>query len=192
MPADDDHRSDAQLLRLTATDPEAFGRFYRRHVRWVLAVCARRCGDAELAADVTAETFATVLAQRDRFDPDRGSAGNWLFQIALHKLADSQRRGFAERRARDRLGVPAIALTDDDHARIDELASLAGGGDAATLLAGLPEEQRRAVEARVVDERGYDEIAAELALSPAAVRQRVSRGLTTLRTRLRAEEGSER
>lgn len=190
MPADD--RTDAQLLHLTATDPEAFGRFYRRHVRWVLTVCARRCGDAELAADVTAETFATVLAQRDRFDPAPGSAGNWLFQIALHKLADAQRRGFAERRARDRLGIPAIALTDDDHARIDELASLAGGGDAAALLAGLPEDQRRAVEARVVDERGYDEIAAELELSPAAVRQRVSRGLTTLRARLRTEEASDR
>ncbi|MBB4662608.1 RNA polymerase sigma factor [Conexibacter arvalis] len=187
MPAED--RTDADLLRMAATDPEAFGRFYRRHVRWVLALCARRCGDAELAADVTAETFATVLAQRDRFDPDRGSAGNWLFQIALNKLADAHRRGAAERRARDRLGIPPIALTEEDVERIDELASLAGAGDAAALLAALPDDQRRAVEARVVHERGYDEIAAELALSPAAVRQRVSRGLTALRARLRPEGG---
>ena len=192
MRHDDDRRDDAELLRLTATDAEAFGRFYRRHVRWVLAVCVRRCGDAELAADVTAETFATVLAQRDRFDPARGSAGNWVFGIALNKLADAQRRGAAERRARDRLGIPAIELTDADVERIEELASLDLAGDAGTLLAALPDDQRRAVEARVLHERGYDEIAAELALTPAAVRQRVSRGLTTLRRSLRASGGDER
>lgn len=189
---DEDPRTDAELLRQTAGDPEAFGRFYRRHARWVLTVCARRARDAELAADVTAETFATALAQSARFDPARGSAGNWLFAIALNKLADAHRRGSAERRARRRLGIPAIELTDDDLARIEELASLQGDGSAVELLAALPPEQRLAVEARVLHERGYEEIAAELELSQAAVRQRVSRGLGTLRARLRDQQSAER
>lgn len=188
---DRDPRTDAQLLAATARDPEAFGVFYRRHARWVLAVCARRVAGAELAADVAAEVFATALAHSDRFEPGRGSAGGWLFGIALHKLADAQRRGHAERRARRRLGIPAIALTDDDIARIDELASLDGGADVARLLAALPEEQRRAIEARVVQERDYEEIAAAHAVSQAAVRQRVSRGLATLRTRLREQGRTE-
>lgn len=189
---DRDPRTDAQLLAATSGDADAFGIFYRRHVRWLLAVCARRARDAELAADVTAEVFATALADSERFDPERGSAGGWLFGIALNKLADAQRRGHAERRARQRLGIPALALTDDDIARIDELASLAGGADAARLLATLPTEQRAAIEARIVQERDYEQIAGELRLSEAAVRQRVSRGLSTLRARLRAEGRSGR
>ena len=184
---DRDQRSDAQLLAATATDADAFGVFYRRHVRWVLAVCARRGRDPELAADVTAEVFATALAASDRFEPARGPAGGWLFGIALNKLADAQRRGHAERRARQRLGIPSIALTDDDIARIDELASLVSGGDVAQLLAPLPPEQRAAIHARIVQEREYHEIAGELDLSEAAVRQRVSRGLATLRARMRAD-----
>jgi len=184
MPTSEDRRSDAELLRQASRDPEAFAAFYRRHAGWVERVVARRCGDRELAADVTAETFAAVFAARDRFDPQRGSAGSWLLQIALNKLADAQRRGVAERRTQAR-AAQATEVGRDEVERVEELASLPGDGDAGPLLATLPDEQRRAVEARVVDERGYDEIATEMGLSQAAVRQRVSRGLTTLRTRLR-------
>ena len=60
---------------------------------------------------------------------------------------------------------------------------------AATIaLAGLPEEQRRAIHARVVHDREYAEIAGELRCSEAVVRQRVSRGLRTLRARLAGEQ----
>jgi RNA polymerase sigma-70 factor (ECF subfamily) len=55
-----------------------------------------------------------------------------------------------------------------------------------TLLADLPADQRDAVVAHVVDDRGYPELAGELHTSEAAVRQRVSRGLSTLRRRMGA------
>ena len=35
-------RTDAELLVATREDVEAFGVFYRRHARWVLAFLARR------------------------------------------------------------------------------------------------------------------------------------------------------
>src|SRR4051812_17532548 len=53
-----DRLPDAELLRLTATAPEAFGAFYRRHVQAVLAYSRRRTGSAEIALDLTAEVFA--------------------------------------------------------------------------------------------------------------------------------------
>src|SRR5512133_2251953 len=46
---------------LCSEDPEAFGVFYDRHVRALLAYFARRTGDAEVAADLTAETFASAI-----------------------------------------------------------------------------------------------------------------------------------
>ena len=49
----------------------------------------------------------------------------------------------------------------------------------------LPSDQRAAVLARVVGERSYPEIAAEMKCSEMLVRQRVSRGLRSLRTRLK-------
>lgn len=57
--------------------------------------------------------------------------------------------------------------------------------DAAhTLLAVLPSDQRDAVAGHVIDDRGYAELADELHTTEAAVRQRVSRGLATLRRRM--------
>jgi hypothetical protein len=40
--------------------------------------------------------------------PRKGAAGSWLFGIASRKLADAQRRGYAERRVCRRLGMERI------------------------------------------------------------------------------------
>jgi RNA polymerase sigma-70 factor (ECF subfamily) len=71
-------RDDDALLLAAADDPDAFAQFYRRHVGGVIAYFRRRTGDAELAADLTAETFAAALAGRRRFAPARGPAAGWL------------------------------------------------------------------------------------------------------------------
>lgn len=182
-PVTADRRSDEQLLAAAATEPEAFGAFYRRHVEALLAYLLRRTGRPDLAADVCAETFATVLERLDAFDPARGVARGWLFAIAGHQLVDAIRQGQVENRARRRLGIPAHELTDRDLERIDGLLEREDGG-LATLLGDLPPEQRDALHARVVEERDYHEIAGSLAVSEAVVRKRVSRGLAFLRGQL--------
>ncbi len=60
----------------------------------------------------------------------------------------------------------------------------------AELLDGLPAEQRHAVRARVIEGRGYDEIAADLRCSPSLVRKRVSRGLQRMRSDLETPRGA--
>lgn len=93
-------------------DAEAFGLFYRRRVDAVLAFFLRRTGDRELAADLTAETFAAALTSLPRYRPERSSALAWLFTIAHHKLVDSLRRGQVEDRARRRLGLEPLSFSD--------------------------------------------------------------------------------
>ncbi|HMJ36542.1 MAG TPA: RNA polymerase sigma factor [Baekduia sp.] len=175
-------RDDAALLAATAAgDERAFEVFYRRHLAAVTGFHLRRTGRRELAFDLTAETFAAVVVGCDGYDPARGSATGWLFGIAAHKLHDSLRRGRVEAGARERLRHEPVALLDADLERVDELASAVDEGRLAALLADLPAEQRGALLARVIDERPYPEIAAELRCSEAVVRQRVHRGLRRLR-----------
>src|SRR3954469_1459080 len=168
---------------LGARDAASFERFYCRHVEAVLGFFARRTGDPELAADLCAETFAAALASRHRYRPEAGAAAAWLYGIGSKKLADAQRRGCAERRARRRLGMERIELSDDDIARIERLGE---GDEARALMERLPAEQRAAIAAHVIDERPYGEIAGELQTSEAVVRKRVSRGLATMRRRMGA------
>ena len=170
--------TDEELL--SAADARSFEEFYLRHVDTMLGYFARRTGSAEMAADLASETFAAALAGRRRYRPRKGAAGAWLFGIASRKLADAQRRGYAERRMCRRLGMERIELTDADVAHIEAL------GESARLLEGLSPDQAEAVRAHVIEERDYGEIAGELHTSEAVVRKRVSRGLAAMRTRIGA------
>jgi RNA polymerase sigma-70 factor (ECF subfamily) len=180
----DDARTDAELLAATDASPEAFGVFYRRHVAALLRYLMSRTGRPELAADLCAETFASALEQRSRYEPDRAPARAWLFALASSRLVDSFRRGAVEDRARRRLGMPVRSLDDSDLERVLELIDADRGLGVERLVEDLPPEQREAVIARIVDERDYSDIAGELDVSQAVVRQRVSRGLAALRARL--------
>ena len=177
-----DSATDEELL--AGTDTRSFELLYRRYFERMLGFFARRTRDPELAADLTSETFAAALAGRSRYRPERGRADSWLFAIAFHKLADAQRRGFVEARARRRLGMERVELTEDDRAYVEQLAGVAWAGD---LVDRLVPEQRDAIRAHVVHDRGYGEIAAAANVSEAAVRQRVSRGLATVRRRMGLE-----
>src|SRR5918998_4925990 len=120
----EDARSDETLLAALATEPEAFAPFYRRHVAPLLAYFVRRTGSAELAADLTAETFAAALDGVRRFDPARGPAVGWLYGIARRQLSHALRRGAVEDRARKRLGMQPLVLTDEALERVEALAVL--------------------------------------------------------------------
>ena len=180
-------RDDDALLVSAADDPEAFAQFYRLHVRGVIAYLRRRVGSAELAADLTAETFAAALAGRRRFAPDRGPAAAWLYGIARRQLVTYQRRGHVERRARRKLGMARIELTDEMLERVEAIAD-AELAHVDVALAALPDDQRAAVHARIVEDHDYEEIAAAQSISEPAARQRVSRGLAALRARMRSQE----
>jgi RNA polymerase sigma-70 factor (ECF subfamily) len=173
--------SDSALLELTAEDPDAFGAFYDRFEEEVLAFFARATRRADLAADLTGEVFAAALSSAGLYRPELGSARGWLFGIARHELADTWQRGRVEDRARRRLGLEPMTLSDEALERIDELGA---HGGTLRLLEDLPEDQRIAVKGRVLQERSYDDLARSLACSQSVVRQRVSRGLRTLRERL--------
>src|SRR6185295_12420248 len=133
MEHDGDIRDEAALLRAAADDPAAFGRFYRRHVHGVIAFFHRRTGDAETAADLTAETFAAALEGCHRYDPDRGAPAAWLYGIAHRRLA-----------------MARIELTDEMLERVEAIAD-AERVEVSVALEALPGDQREAVRARVLD-----------------------------------------
>jgi RNA polymerase sigma factor (sigma-70 family) len=175
--------SDDHLLELSIDEPDAFGAFYDRFEEQLLAFFLRATRRADIAADLTAEVFAAALSSAGLFRAELGSARGWIFGIARHELADMWQRGRVEDRARRRVGLEPISLTDDALERIDELASH-GSGAVLRLLEELPDDQRAAVQGRVVHERSYGELARSLSCSQSVVRQRVSRGLRSLRLRL--------
>jgi RNA polymerase sigma factor (sigma-70 family) len=176
----------ADLVRGSKHDPQLFALFYRSQFYRVLAFMTRRVWDAEVALDLTAESFAQAYAARQRFrgrTPQEAEA--WIFRIARRQLARYLRRGRLERRALTRLGIEVPHLDAERRERIEELAGL--DSVRALLrreLEGLSTAQREALQLRIVDELSYAEVARHLEISEQAARLRVSRGLRALASAL--------
>ena len=174
--------SDERLLTETPTTPAAFGVFYRRHERAIFAYFMRRTGDPEIAADLAAETFAAALTSAGRFRPGCG-AGGWrgcsgslgTSSCAASRSTGSRTgRGGSSGRAplepRRRPGSsgwrgPGAGRPRGGAARTAPRRAGGGGPRARHRRGGL----RR------------DRDPAALPISESVVRQRVSRGLLTLR-----------
>ena len=189
MPPPYSSLSDEDLLAAAVCDAEAFGLFYDRFEKSLLAYFMRATRRSDLAADLMAEAFAAALGSAASFRPELRSARAWLFGIARHTLADAWEHRRVEDGARRRLGMEPLELTDAELERVEEL----GSSDPRTLelLRELPVDQRRAVEGRVLEERDYAELAAQMACSQSVVRQRVSRGLRSIRERLESAQAAE-
>jgi RNA polymerase sigma-70 factor (ECF subfamily) len=168
------------------------GDLYDAHARRLLVFFSRRTYDGQLAMDLVAETFARAYEHRDRYRGEsEAEAAGWLWGIARNVLHETQRRGYAERRALARMGVDAERLSDVELARVEDLAGLAELRElVGSALRTLSAEQREVVELRVVRELDYAQIARRLGISEPTARARLSRGLRALGAALDGAEGT--
>jgi RNA polymerase sigma factor (sigma-70 family) len=116
------------------------------------------------------------------YDASRGTPLGWLFGIAINELRQAWRKGQVEDRARRRLALEPIVLQDEGLARVEEMVD---DGALVQALARLPAAERLAIEARVLDEQEYADVAGGLRCSESVARQRVSRGLRKLRAAMK-------
>lgn len=177
---------DALLLRSLRRDPAAFEAFYRRWAAPLHAWLRTQVGDAEAAAELTAETFAQALVGAHRF---RGSTGpeavGWLWGIARNHVRQYHRTARLEAGARRRLGIAERAYDTAGWDEVDARASAAALADEITAaLDGLSPGQRRALQLRVVSGLDFGLVAEQLGCAEPAARMRVSRALSVLRSRL--------
>jgi RNA polymerase sigma factor (sigma-70 family) len=184
--SNEEQRSDTELLLASRTSSEPFGVFYERHVASVLSFFRRRVPGPEEAFDLTAETFAAALASLPRYEPGPEPFVAWLFAIARHKLSEALRRSRIQDAARRALAMEPIQLDDG----AIEILERTARSSAVELLETLAPEQRDAIKAHHLEDRGYTEIAGELRCSESVIRKRVSRGLAALQVQLRNGEAS--
>ena len=192
-----DHRSAATasslIRRVQARDPDAWRRLTELYGPLVYH-CCRRCGlqDAD-AADVFQDVFITLHRAVDRFDPQstRGTFRGWLWTITQSRLRDRWRR---------QAGREAAVGGTDAQLQLATLPDPFGEESTdpsdRTETVSLFHRALRMIEAEfeprswqafwraVVEQQETSQIAADLGMSNAAVRQAKSRVLRRLRREL--------
>ena len=169
-------------LRRSSKDPNTFTEVFEVHFDAILRYVVQRTYDADLALDLTAETFAQGFLRRARFRGNSTAEERaWLYAIARAQLAMYFRRSRIERRAIERLEIEVPRLLTEQRQRIEDLANL---DELRSLVRGelesLSSDQQAALQLRLIDELPYAEVAARLQISEEAARARVARGLKAL------------
>ena len=162
-------------LNTIMADQAAFRVWYELALPRVYRYLMARCGgDADLAEELTQQTFAEAVRQRATFD-GRSDAVTWLCGIGRHKLVDHYRK--SRRDAERQLRIVSEWSAGQSQAwSQDELRS-----GVETALARLSGEQRMVMILRYLDQMPVREIASTIGRSEKATESLLSRARDAFR-----------
>jgi RNA polymerase sigma-70 factor (ECF subfamily) len=148
-----------------------------------------RLQSTQAVEDILQLTFLHVFRDIGRFEQRSGATfGDWLARIADNRLYDAikqhdrQKHGGEMRRLEDGKDSDSRILSLWDWIALDEPSpgSIVARGEALQALqialASLADDQRMAIQLRMLDEKSLEDTAAALGKSPDAVRGLVHRG----------------
>ncbi|WP_406369118.1 RNA polymerase sigma factor [Streptomyces sp. NBC_00647] len=175
--------SDARMIERSRDEPELFAALFDRHADAVHRYTARRLG-AEVAEDLTAETFTTAFQQRHRYDLARDDARPWLLGIATNLISRHRRAEARRFRALARLPEPV----QDEEPVADRAVARAGAAgvrrELAAALSGLSARHRDVILLVAWGGLDYEQAAQALGVPIGTVRSRLNRARSRLREAL--------
>jgi RNA polymerase sigma-70 factor, ECF subfamily len=178
----------AARLRLSCMGaaPDRAEELFHEHSRRIYAYCLRRLGSPEEAEDAVQATYLNACRSLlSGFEPKVAQA--WLYKVA-HNVCLTKQRSYRRRsrveRPEDIQSIEGFIAAPEEHG--DELLGI------EDALAGLPEQQRRAILLREWQGLSYREVATEMGLSQGAVETLIFRARRSLAAALEPEEAPER
>lgn len=184
-------RDYALLRKAVRGDQRAFTELMRRHQDRVYGLAWKLLRDRRDAEDATQEVFLKAYEHANRFKPT-GTVVAWLNRITTNHCLNRLRA----RSARKESPEPDPDLTSADPAAVESfqsasptpLESLEEQELARRLqqaLDALPENQRQVIILKRFGDLSYQEIAAQLGISVAAVDGLIKRARNNLKNALR-------
>jgi RNA polymerase sigma-70 factor, ECF subfamily len=166
---------DAGLLtRMGQRDENAMEEIFRRYSGAVYSVALRVLHDSAQAEDVLQEVFLQLWRHPVTFVQQRGSLGAWLVVVARNRAIDLLRR----RKLTD--PVEEVALASSLNVA-DEAERNTTMQKVRQAIAGLPDEQRKALELAYFEGLSHTEIANRTGDPLGTVKTRIRQGLISLR-----------
>jgi RNA polymerase sigma factor (sigma-70 family) len=176
--------SDESLLAgLAAGSSDAATAFVRRFQSRVYGLAFTMLRDSGQADNVAQETFVRAWRYAATYDARRGPVATWLLSIARNAAIDVTRVKRASRIDLDAV-VSELELSEPD-----PMPAFADRERIRGAVAGLPDEQRRALVLAVYAGRTAREIGELDGIALGTVKTRIRAALTKLRATLEAEYG---
>lgn len=176
---------DLTLAQMAASDAEAFGELYERHVRRIYNYIYYRTGNHHDAEDLTARVFQRALRHVAGFEDKGVPFSAWLYRIAHNLVANWHR---------DRSRRPLVSLEghqphgeDSEHPEWEAIAQ----EERRMLLKAvshLPDDRQQLLILKFVERMSNAEIAAIMGRTEGAIKSLYHRTLNALREQVEAEK----
>jgi RNA polymerase sigma-70 factor (ECF subfamily) len=147
---------------------------YDRYSGIVYGVALRVLRDTTAAEDLLQEVFLQLWRNPQSFNPERGRLAPWLAVIARNRAIDMLRRRPQEQ---DIDELPISTGIDLEDTAVQHLAV----EKVRVVLAGLPREQRKALEMAFFEGMTHTEIAAKTGEPLGTVKTRIRSALMAVR-----------
>jgi RNA polymerase sigma-70 factor, ECF subfamily len=169
------------MFRLQANDTGALEILFHRYARLVFRIARGVVRDSGEAEDVVQDAFFHLYRKCRLFDVSKGSAKNWILQIALHRSLDRKahliRRGFYVGTDISSLDDTLLGGTDLDR----EIGARLNREELKKAFIQLPEAQRRTLELFYFEGLDLREISDRFNQPLGNIRHHFYRGLERLR-----------
>jgi RNA polymerase sigma-70 factor (ECF subfamily) len=177
------------LARAESGDPAAFLQIYERHRDPVFRFAYRLSGSVELAEDITHDSFLGLMKKPENFTPSRASLRTYLF-AAVRNLWLKQLRKVGRESALDDLPEERFVATSREPLRrlMDDELSL----KVQEAVSSLPPMQREALVLFDYEGLALSEIADLVGTDVGAVKARLHRARSRLRSTLQPYLNSDR
>lgn len=157
---------------------DALAEAYRRHAGAAFALARRLLVDRELAEEVLQEVFLRLWNQPDRFDPERGTLRSYLLAQTHGRAVDLLRSETSRRRREER----EARETAEHGADIErEVIDITVAEQVKGVVAGLPADERKAIELAYFGGHTYRQVAVLLDQPEGTVKSRIRSGLRRMR-----------
>lgn len=154
-------------------DKQAFGLLVQAYERPIFNLTYRMLGNAEEAEDAAQETFLRAYSRLKQYDPAM-KFSTWLFSIANHHCIDRLRK-----RRMTYISIDDNPVLENMESELPRPEHQAVDGEEAAsiqaLVAQLDPDYRTPLVLRYWEELSYEEIAASLDMTVAAVKSRLFR-----------------
>ena len=180
-----DEKEPALLKRAVRGDEQAFLALYQKHQTPLYRYALRMTGSPWAAEEVVQEVFLLLIREPQKFQPDRGELGAFLFGVTRNRVMKHLERlpredsldainanGTTWREPEDPLTPMMIAEKSE---RIEQVRE---------AVLGLPAEFREAVVLCELEEMSYEEAAQACGCPVGTIRSRLHRGRALLLAKL--------
>jgi len=180
-----DEKEPALLKRAVRGDEQAFLALYQKHQSSLYRYALRMTGSPWAAEEVVQEVFLLLIREPEKFQPDRGELGAFLFGVTRNRVMKHHERlpredsldavnenGTLCREPEDPLTPMMIA---EKRERIDQVRQ---------AVLDLPLEFREAVVLCELEELSYEQAARACGCPVGTIRSRLHRGRALLLAKL--------